>query len=273
MPMSAGSTLRDAAGRRPADRPRQAAPGVRDPRSRRRPRRGDARHRPRAVRRDDRRHRCRPPRPRAPPAAAPTLCRSTCFTPAATRWAGRSGSVGLTPMAITWSAETREFHLRNERISYVLRVHENGSLGQLHFGPALAPGRSYSHLVPGALQGLREPRRRACRRSNTRRPASGDYRVPALDVRHADGSTVLDLRLREPPDPPRQAGARRRAGLPATYVEDDAEADTLEITLVDAPSGLTVELRYTIFARPPGRRPQRPHPQRRHRHGPTRRPR
>ena len=48
----------------------------------------------------------------------------------------------LTSVAIAWSEETREFHLRNERISYVLRVHENGSLGHLTFGPALASAGS-----------------------------------------------------------------------------------------------------------------------------------
>ena len=32
-----------------------------------------------------------------------------------------------------------------------------------------------------------------------------------------------------------------------TYVEADDEADSLEVTLVDGPSGVTVELSYTIF--------------------------
>ena len=36
-------------------------------------------------------------------------------------------------------------------------------------------------------------------------------------------------------------------GLPTTYVEDDAEADTLEITLEDRVGGLAVDLAYTIF--------------------------
>ena len=43
-------------------------------------------------------------------------------------------------------------------------------------------------------------------------------------------------------------------GLPATYAEADDEADTLEIDLVDAPSGVGVTLSYTLFARLAGRR-------------------
>src|SRR3954453_2914208 len=150
-------------------------------------------------------------------------------------------------MAIIWSEETREFHLRNEQISYVLRVHENGSLGQLAFGSALAADRSYSHLVSGGFGGFAnrvgEP---VALQSPT--TGSGDYRVAGLEVRHADGSTVLDLAYAShrilPGKPPIPDAGR----LPATYVEDDAEADTLEVTLVDAPSGVTVDLWYTIFA-------------------------
>src|SRR4051794_22258115 len=180
------------------------------------------------------------------PAAAQTLCRSTSFTPAGTPGAGRSDR-SADGMAITWSEETREFHLRNERISYLLRVHENGSLGQLAFGPALAPDRSYSHLVPGGFGGFANRGGEPVALEDPT-AGSGDYRVAGLEVRHADGSTVLDLAYANhrilPGKPPIPDAGR----LPATYVEDDAEADTLEVTLVDAPSGLTVDLWYTIFA-------------------------
>ena len=42
----------------------------------------------------------------------------------------------------------------------------------------------------------------------------------------------------------RQAALER---LPSTYVEDDAEAETLEVTLADEPAGIEVDLRFTIF--------------------------
>src|SRR6185503_16130073 len=76
---------------------------------------------------------------------------------------------------------------------------------------------------------------------------SGDYRVPALTVELADGSGVVDLAYvdhRIVPGKPDRAPDDR---LPATYVEADQEADTLEVTLADEPSGLRVELTYTIF--------------------------
>ena len=72
----------------------------------------------------------------------------------------------------------------------------------------------------------------------------GDLRAPALAVRHADGSSILDLVYREHRLLP---GKPALPGLPSTYVEDDAEADSVEVLLEDAPSGLLVGLLLTIY--------------------------
>ena len=158
------------------------------------------------------------------------------------------------PATIEWIAETREFHLRNDRVSYIVRVLENGSLGQLHFGPVLAAGTSYRHLDVGEFRGfsnlggppptLEYPT-----------PGSGDFRAPALTVEQADGSVVLELAYRShrivagkpAPGSTRGADGVATAAIPATYAEDDAEAATLEVDLADALSGLEVVLSYTIF--------------------------
>ncbi len=146
-------------------------------------------------------------------------------------------------MAIDWDADARQFHLRNDRISYLIRVLENGSLGQLYFGPALAEGRDYAHLAPGAFHGFSN---RLGDPVPLEYPTGGigDYRVPALTIEQADGSTVLGLayaghRI--------HAGAVAIPGLPSTYVEAADEAATAEILLGDAPSGLEVRLSYTVF--------------------------
>jgi alpha-galactosidase len=145
--------------------------------------------------------------------------------------------------SIDWTGATREFHLRNEWISYVLGVHENGALGQLYFGPALARGRSYRHLVPDEFHGfsnrLGDPVA-----LDYPTAGSGDYRIPAIAVEQPNGSGVLDLsyvghRI--------QPGKPVIPGLSATYVEDDDEATTLEVDLADGPSGTAVTLSYTMF--------------------------
>ena len=91
----------------------------------------------------------------------------------------------------------------------------------------------------------------------------GDFRVPALLARGPDGSTTLGLRYRSHAIEP---GKPDLPGLPSTYVEDPGEAETLTVTLADEPTGLEVDLRWTLFrdradrspaARRSGRRPSR----------------
>jgi alpha-galactosidase len=144
---------------------------------------------------------------------------------------------------IEWDAGTRQFHLRNDHISYVIGVHENGALGGLYLGPALAPGRSYRHLAPTPFHGFTN---RLGDPVALEYPTAGggDYRVPALAVEHPDGSTILELAYA---DHRISTGKPPIPGLPATYAEAEDEADTLEVDLVDAPSGATVTLSYTIF--------------------------
>jgi alpha-galactosidase len=146
-------------------------------------------------------------------------------------------------VSIDWDPVIREFHLRNERISYILRVSENGTLGHLHFGRALAPGRSYRHLARRGFEGF-DNRVGDPVAFEYPTAGTGDVRVPALTIEQSDGSTVLEIVYAshriipgKPPIP----------GLPSTYVESDAEAETLEVTLADAPSGIEVRLAYTIY--------------------------
>ena len=151
-------------------------------------------------------------------------------------------------MPIEIRADPLEFHLFNDRISHVMRVHPDGSLGHLHFGARLAVGRSYAHLGPADFRGWGNRVGEAIA-LELPVPGVGDFGVPALAVRLADGSTVLQLRyrrhelIRGKPDPAPDAGGL----LPMTYVEDPAEADTLVVTLVDEPSGLVVHIATTVF--------------------------
>ncbi|MFL5757462.1 MAG: alpha-galactosidase [Chloroflexota bacterium] len=148
-------------------------------------------------------------------------------------------------MTITWQPETREWHLANGRVSWVLCVLENGWIGQLHAGPPLSEGVTYRHLGPLAFHGfdnrVGEPVALVLPV-----PGVGDFRVPSLVVEHGDGSSVLDLRY---------AGHRIVPGkpplphpLPASYVEDDSEADTLEIDVADEVSGIRATISTTLFA-------------------------
>jgi alpha-galactosidase len=73
---------------------------------------------------------------------------------------------------------------------------------------------------------------------------SGDFRQPAYQVQLANGTTVTEaeyVRHRI------YSGKPKLEGLPAVYTEQDDEADTLELELVDRVSGLTIYLSYTVM--------------------------
>ena len=146
-------------------------------------------------------------------------------------------------MPIDVDAATQQFHLYNDRLSYLLRVTEGGALGHLHLGARLASGRSYAHLARGEF---RDFSNRVGDPVALAYPTAGggDFRVPGLVVEGADGSRVLDLvYVRHTVT----AGKPALPGLPATYTDDPAEADTLEVTLADHVSGIEVALLFSIF--------------------------
>ncbi len=150
---------------------------------------------------------------------------------------------------VEWHAADRQLHLTNGRLSYVIRVLEDGTLGQLHVGAALTPGRTYRHLVPQPFEGF-DNRTGEPIALELPTPGSGDFRIPALTVEQADGSTVLELRYRSHRIVAGKPAAVAEPGLvalPATYVEDDAEATTVEVDLLDVRSGLEITASYTIF--------------------------
>ncbi len=146
-------------------------------------------------------------------------------------------------MAIEFLPETKEFHLHNSKVSYILCILENGYAGQLYFGPALESGRSYRHLYRTVFDGFSN---RGSIFVHFEYPSAGngDYRVPAVTLTQEDGSSVIEpvyLGHRI------YAGKEKIPGLPATYVDEAGEADTLELDLGDKKSGAVITLCYTIF--------------------------
>ena len=125
-------------------------------------------------------------------------------------------------MPITYNEQSREFHLYNNKISYLIKILANEQLGQLYFG------------------------KRIPNRENQEYPAYGttDQRCPALDIKRPNGSRITDFKYVSHKI---YAGKRKLTGLPATYVENESEATTLEINLYDELIQVTLCLQYTIF--------------------------
>ena len=74
---------------------------------------------------------------------------------------------------------------------------------------------------------------------------SGDYRLAALSIKDSMGRTTTDIRYL---DHKIYDGKPKLKGLPATYCNDDSEAQTLELITIDSFTGAKVTLYYTAFA-------------------------
>lgn len=153
-------------------------------------------------------------------------------------------------MPITFDQKNGIFHLHNTQVSYVLQVTKEGYLLHRYWGKAVCTYRESASLVfldrgfsPNPTS---DDRTFSLDTLPMEYPSygSGDFRTPAFEAAFADGSAVTDLRYASHRV---VAGKPGLPGLPATYVETAAEAQTLEITVKDVLSGLEAVLSYTVF--------------------------
>ena len=134
------------------------------------------------------------------------------------------------------------FHLQGPTYSYLMGV-RNGVLMQYYWG-----GR----LPNDEIEGLIECRGEAASfdTSHSRQPLvvptqeKGYFGQRALNVVNPEGDDVLSLRYQGYRILP---GKKPLCGLPASYVETEDEADTLEIDLKDGLTGVAVTLSFTVF--------------------------
>jgi alpha-galactosidase len=153
-------------------------------------------------------------------------------------------------MGIHFNGKEKIFHLQAGETSYLMQVTKYGHLAHLYWGPKLR-GSSLQHLIrfkDRAFSPVYEQLGREYSLDHLPQeyPAYGnsDLRSPAFQVQLNNGSTVTDLLYA---DHRIMKGKRGLQGLPATYVEHETEAETLEIKLLDALTGLTVMLSYTAY--------------------------
>lgn len=156
---------------------------------------------------------------------------------------------------IDFDTKTQSFHLHNDDISYVLGIEAGGVLAHLYYGQRIK--QYHGHLKSPRLDrgfsgNLPKSSDRTYSLDAILREYSyegdGDFRTPALVVRQADGSRSAFFKYQ---DYTISDGKPTLAGLPATYVVDEHEAQTLTVNLVDEVSQLTLVMRYTIYRQRP----------------------
>jgi len=141
------------------------------------------------------------------------------------------------------------FHLYNERMSYCIEITRNKDLVHAYWGKKIAsPVVEYQKGGKGMTPvECEEDLGYSLDCLPQEYPVYGttDLREPALEIELSDGCRVIEPRYVSHKI---YAGKPGINGLPAVYTESDAEADTLEITLLDSIAGVEVTLCYTVFA-------------------------
>jgi alpha-galactosidase len=152
---------------------------------------------------------------------------------------------------ITFDSAKQVFHLHNKELSYILSIEQGQTLCHLYFGKRVRNyhgelkyprvDRGFSGNLPGSLD-------RTFSRDTLPKEYSGagemDYHTPATIVRQENGSNALMLKYKNYKI---EDGKPKLEGLPAAYVEDEKEAQTLTITLEDELTGLEYDLLYTVY--------------------------
>ena len=158
-------------------------------------------------------------------------------------------------MGIIYEEKSRQFHLYNDKISYIMTCLPNGQLGQLYYGKRLRHRESFGHLLEFAHRDMapcvyENDTTFSLEHVRQEYPAfgTGDMRYPAYGIRRENGSRVSCFVYKSHTI---QGGKPELPGLPAVYVEQDGEAQTLELYLEDPVAGMELVLLYTIYENMP----------------------
>ena len=154
-------------------------------------------------------------------------------------------------MAIVFHEASKVFHLYNQDISYLIRIMENGQLENLYYGKALRDRDDFSYMHEEAMRSqmsinVPEPGLLSMQYTRQEYPSygTGDYRSPAFTVLQENGSRIVNYEYTAYEI---LKGKKSLEPLPATYVEDEEEAATLEVTLHDQVTDTDLILSYTIY--------------------------
>lgn len=154
-------------------------------------------------------------------------------------------------MPIQFHKESNTFHLYNEQLSYIFMILKNGQLGQLYYGKRLIDKPDFQYLLelkprPMATCTYEGDLTFSMEHIRQEYPSygHGDMRHPAYDICDEKGSHITEFVY---VGHEIIKGKPALHGLPATYCEEESEADTLLITLFDEVIQTELVLSYTIF--------------------------
>lgn len=148
----------------------------------------------------------------------------------------------------------KQFHLRTKDTSYVIHIFRDKYPVHLYWGDKLSEDGDLSYvldtMVADRAAGIHNNYDDVVKLFLSDVPmefstmAEGLYRTPTFHAKYSDGSTLSDFVYSGYEI---IKGKKKLAGLPSVYTEDEAEAETLELTLVEKRSGVKAILSYTVL--------------------------
>lgn len=154
-------------------------------------------------------------------------------------------------MSIDVCEKNRVFHLKTPETSYIMAVAKGKYLCHVYWGDRLKRNpdmdnalllRNLGFSANTELEDRSYSLDYVCQEYPT--GCNTDFRIPAVSMEFCDGSRVLELTY---DSYELIKGKPKLKGLPATYVEEDSEADTLNIILKDKVKNIKVILQYTVY--------------------------
>lgn len=154
-------------------------------------------------------------------------------------------------MPIIHNKKGNEFHLYNNKISYIIRELANRQMGQVYFGKRVRHRESYADMInnscrPISSNPVAEDPNFSLEFARQEYPAFGtsDFREPAYEIIQKNGSHIMEFvfdsfRIIQ--------GKPETEGLPHSYVENKNEAWTLEICMTDHLTGVKLVMFYSIY--------------------------
>lgn len=154
-------------------------------------------------------------------------------------------------MPIVYHEESKEFHIFNKEISYIIEIMENRQLGNLFYGKRIHDRESFAYMHqeeprPHAVFACPDTSALSLQYAKQEFPSygTGDFRYGAVTVEQENGSCISRF---EYASHTIYKGKKKIDPLPATYVEKKNEATTIEISLFDNVMDMEAILSYTVY--------------------------
>ncbi len=153
-------------------------------------------------------------------------------------------------MPIVFDNESKIFNITTKNTSYLCGLADDGVLLHIAYGKRIKKLKSLNNIITFNFRSMSTKDLKELKGSTDTLPqeypcfGSADLRTPAFHATYENGSTVTRLRYKTHRI---IKGKPELDGLPATYTENDNEADTLIINMHDELTGLEVNLYYTAF--------------------------